>query len=380
MMSRLIKFMLPRNIKTFLPPNKTLDTLALRKLYKDKIIIIPSAKKMVTYKSKLAIDTENHLVVPKTIGYDDDFVVRLERATVWGSRGAVVTSDGALLIDQAREFGLIRSTDHTIFSKFLLKKPKVIEKTVAVVTTAGSNVYYHWLFDVLPRIGLLESAKVTQKIDLWVIDYKGLPFQYESLNILGISQESIINCDKNWEFHIEANTVWTTSLSSKINEISPFACAYLRKKFLSTKKDDAVQKRKSRIYISRKLVGNRLLINEDEIFAVLSEKYGFELVNLEDHPFHEQVNIFSNIEMVVGPHGSGFSNIVFSNPGTLAIDIQPSTFPVTCFLVLANIVGVEYVPIVGEGIPAINGNKKHDNVHIEMEHLEKIIQNHLKRS
>jgi Glycosyltransferase 61 len=53
---------------------------------------------------------------------------------------------------------------------------------------------------------------------------------------------------------------------------------------------------------------------------------GFEKVVLELLPFDEQVALFRRAECVIGGHGAGLSNIIFSPPGCRIVEIRNMTF------------------------------------------------------
>ena len=55
----------------------------------------------------------------------------------------------------------------------------------------------------------------------------------------------------------------------------------------------------------------RRLINEEELLEVL-EKYNFQNYFFEEMTMEEQIDLFSDAEIVIGPHGAGFANILFS--------------------------------------------------------------------
>jgi Glycosyltransferase 61 len=74
-----------------------------------------------------------------------------------------------------------------------------------------------------------------------------------------------------------------------------------------------------RIYVSRKLTTARRVINDDAVVEVLRDS-GFDIVYLEQMPLAEQIRIFRESDVVIGPHGAGLANIVFSNHGTTLIE------------------------------------------------------------
>jgi len=71
--------------------------------------------------------------------------------------------------------------------------------------------------------------------------------------------------------------------------------------------------------------GNRLFIgrrsnevrgyNQHEIFRV-AEGYGFRMVYAEDFDFAESVKLFREAEVIIGPHGAGWANLLFCTAET----------------------------------------------------------------
>ena len=79
---------------------------------------------------------------------------------------------------------------------------------------------------------------------------------------------------------------------------------------------------KSKIYIRREDANYRKIINEADLIIKL-RKQGFEIINPQHFDILEQMKIFSNAEMIVAPHGSNMSNIIFCKKGTKIIEISP---------------------------------------------------------
>ena len=80
--------------------------------------------------------------------------------------------------------------------------------------------------------------------------------------------------------------------------------------------------KKNKIYISRQNCNYRNLVNEDDVIIKL-KGLGFQILDLNDYEISEQVNLFSNAEIVVSPTGSGLTNIVFCKKGTKIFEISP---------------------------------------------------------
>jgi capsular polysaccharide biosynthesis protein len=77
-----------------------------------------------------------------------------------------------------------------------------------------------------------------------------------------------------------------------------------------------------RLYLSRS-GSSRKVANEPELYAAL-EPHGFEFVQPGELPFREQVRLFSQTRMAVGPHGANFAGGIFSPRMTALEFFQPA--------------------------------------------------------
>ena len=298
------------------------------------------------------------------------YILSLPNARVWGANGAVVTKEDVFLNDVSREFGINNtSKGHSIFRNLIFKKVELTKGTVAVCTTAGANVYYHWMLDVLPRIMMLKEAGLFEKVDYFVLNYTGLPFQKQTLSMLGIEENRVLTCNNNWDFHIEATTLLVPTLPSKLNEVNGYECGLI-KKYLYPDTDKKVTPK--RIYISRKKAGTRTVVNEGEVLQFL-QNFGFEEIVLETKTVGEQIALFSNAEMIAGPHGSAFMNIVFCRKEAILLDIIPDSNIVSCFYNLAAQCGVHYFGFIDKS-KEVNSSKKNDNVEVDMVSFSRFFQ------
>ena len=266
----------------------------------------------------------------------DAFVLRLPAGRVIGTKGAVITPEGFLLRDVSREFGNRRM--HSAFRKLSIGKTRKLQRNVAVLVTDGGSTFYHWMFDILPRLHLLEEAGVLQDIDVFILPKLNFPFQTESLQLLNIDKSKIIEASSE-DFNIQAENLFVPSLPSLLGTVNKWANTYLQNKltFLNLP-ETTVGKR---IYVSRNKANNRRLLNESDLTEML-QKAGFSIIQAEDYSFQEQIAIFQKAEVVVAPHGSGLSNIAFCKPGTTVVDLFSSNFVVPCFWTIANNCGLNY--------------------------------------
>jgi capsular polysaccharide biosynthesis protein len=305
------------------------------------------------------------------------FVAGIAEGRVWGRNGAVITPDDVLLGDISREFGRyggISNEAHSIFKQVKLSKIRKVKGKVAVIAAAGSQNYHHWLYDTLPRIGLLAKAGLIKEIDHFIIDYSGLKFQRDSLEVLGIPTEKVIASNDHWNFHIQADELIVTSLPARLGTISGWTVGFLRSVFLpEVGRDGAGQ----RLYLSRRKAPSRNLVNEKEILAILV-RLGFQPFYPEDHSIRETAAVFAAADSIVGVHGSGFANLAFCGTGTKVIDILAPKHLDPYYWILANSTGSVYGYIFGEGERLPEGtdlvrNKIDEDIYVNPAAFEKIL-------
>ena len=197
----------------------------------------------------------------------------------------------------------------------------------------GNNNYFHWLFDVLPRIKILEDAKKIRGIDYFLVPNLEENFQFETLKDLGLNINNLLS-SKEYR-HIKSNKIFATEhpwhkndqLKKNHENIPIWIVFWLRNKFLKKKRIT----KKIKIYIDRSdsksnVKSFRSIENENEIKFFL-KKNGFRIVKLTQLKFSDQVKLFYNSKTIVSNHGAGLSNIVFCNKKTKIIEFRtPRTF------------------------------------------------------
>ena len=76
--------------------------------------------------------------------------------------------------------------------------------------------------------------------------------------------------------------------------------------------------------------------------------------------FSETLRMFYRARMVIGLHGAGLANVIYSRPGTIVIEMicQPLSEVNTCYIHTAGILGHRYYAI------PVYGCSKHVNISI----------------
>jgi hypothetical protein len=264
----------------------------------------------------------------------DVSVAILENGRVVSNKGLIVTNNKILINDLSRSFGVPKFFKG--LPSILYKQKTFKEKNLAVITTDGFSTYYHWLFDVLPRIHLLLMADVTDGIDYFVLPELSCEFQKSSLKYFDFLASKIVEI-KIDEVFISHRLI-VPSLPSHLGTVNLWALNFLRQTFL---RNVVNTKSHRKLYISRRNATTRRLLNEQDIIEYL-ESLNFEIIEAENLKFEDQIKLFNEAEVVVSPHGSGLSNIVFCKKNTKVIDLFYGDFLVPCFWVISAQLELDY--------------------------------------
>jgi capsular polysaccharide biosynthesis protein len=279
------------------------------------------------------------------------FVVTIGYARVWGA-GNIITPDQQLLDDvsydfRAQRFSLVPKPS-SVVRYWRWQDPAWYDGRVAVLSTDGADIYYHWLFQLLPRIELMRRAGIkADSIDYFVVNDLAKSFQRESMQALGLDGGKVIESSK--VPYLKARQLIVPSIALGGGCYPSWMCQFLRGTFL----DDpsaAPTSTGRRLYISRGLATYRRVLNEVDVVQMLG-RHGFEVIKLEGLSMREQAEIMASCEAVVAPHGGGLSNLVFCGPGTKVIEIFSPELVAGYFWKLCNQLNLDYYYILGEGLP-----------------------------
>jgi capsular polysaccharide biosynthesis protein len=288
------------------------------------------------------------LLMDQAYDYPATFVATIPRGRVW-SDGYIITPDDKLLADVSVDFRIIDNGRSSISLYWKLQQIAENDGTVAVLATDGSDLYYHWLFQLLPRFELMRRAGIDlNSIDYFFINEIRRPFQRESLEALGIDQAKIIESSR--IPYLRARELIVPSVPLAGGCFRPWMLQFIRDTFLPKADADEIKSPRRRLYISRGLAGYRRVLNEAEVLECLRRR-GFEEIKFETLSVRQQAAAMASCEVVVAPHGGGFSNLVFCSPGTKVIEIFSPELVAAFFWKISSQLGLDYYYLLGKGAP-----------------------------
>lgn len=214
-------------------------------------------------------------------------------------------------------------------------------KSAMILFNKWSDGYAHWIRDDLTRIqGLREYERRTGEEPSIIFSPEPTPFQTEMMEILGFDDCRIYHWDGR-PTHIE-KLVISSPRRYKIQ--SRDAIQWLRKAVVSGINIDE-DRFSDYIYISRKDARRRHVVNEDEVLESLGQ-WGFKRVIPTEHSLPEQIAIFNQADIIVGPHGANLVNTIFADNSILVEIFGSHTHAVQ--LVTCNLVDCEYRALQAE--------------------------------
>ena len=252
--------------------------------------------------------------------------------------GGHLTSQGRLITTYLQTLDGKPPSQHDLFY-FSSRKffPRIYHADHPVVSlTAGwQGAFYHWMFEVLPRLHLIERAGyLGSAIYLEAAER----FQKESLQLLEIDPDKIINA------HAYAAVKAPRLIIPSVPQLpTEWSCSYLRNKLLPK----LTKKPPLRLYISRGDATRRRILNEEDVYTLLETK-GFQKVHLSKLSFKEQAEFFYAAEAVVAPHGAGLSHLLFCAPQTPVLEIFSPHYFQPCYWHVCDRIGLDYHYLVGK--------------------------------
>ncbi len=277
----------------------------------------------------------------------DVALIALDNVAILGPTGAVVdeTREAVLAIRGARDFPTYHDF-RTMPSRPVAKREANYINMVG--SYRGHAHFFHFLFDRLPRLYYLLNHFALGREKLVIVTNDDLPdFQREIYRALAerypnISYDAIPQGQR-WRFprlyHIDDFQPIKRTWASR--EVT----AFLRSLVLEgLRLPDTTPSR--RIYVTRSDTKKRRVTNEDALLPVLKAR-GFEIVAPGLLSLRDQAALFASASVVVGPHGAGMTNILFSPDGARVLELFPSNKVKNTYFLLAKSRGQIYRGFVG---------------------------------
>ena len=224
---------------------------------------------------------------------------------------------------------LVKANNNVCLKKGTPRIKKKIKGRVLSLAQGASGIsnYYHWLFDLLPKIKLYSEVYNIDDLK-YLYTSKLKKFQAETLIPLKLDKIKIIDMVKHR--HIEADEIICTDhpnyyegyVENESKKVPKWIVEWLKDTYLDYAKKFACN---DKIFIDRSSIISKhcQFINFEEISDFLTEK-GFTKYKTENLNFFEEIYLFKNAKFIVGAHGAGLANLAFCKERTKIIEIRPN--------------------------------------------------------
>lgn len=231
-------------------------------------------------------------------------------------------------------------------------KPIEICETVIVPWGTGGASYGDFVIKLLPKLirllGLL-SPEERHYTSICLPYFSGQPWAISYLSLLGIDKDRIL--DRSTTILIPPGGKLILGSGPQpshgiahINQVDLMLREFARAIPPISKNPWR------RLYISRR--SGRRMSNEQALLEGLRDR-NFEIVCLEDLTLLDQISLFRESVIIVGPHGAGHANIIWALPNTQLLEIFHPSWMHPCYAIISQIIGVRYHCLVahtGKGL------------------------------
>jgi capsular polysaccharide biosynthesis protein len=291
-------------------------------------------------------------------------VARLENCLVMGHRFVVLDSDRRPLEESIPTFLGARNPrwferDVGTLERLAGRPVVDIDEPAALLANGNWRNYWHWHAQSLPNIDLLRRAGLYPGVRLLGPELS--EWRAASLDFLGVRREDVVADSGTRIFrlrelyypsYLDKTQMWFQS-PELIRCFDGIAAAL---------RAEAGDETPELLYISRLDSRRRRLVNEEELADAL-EALGFVAVIPGELDYRRQVAMASRARVIVGLHGAGLTNLVFSPLGSTVVEIMPEYWykeEKSVFRVLAQLKGSKYSAIVSHRCDAATMNWRLD--------------------
>ncbi len=314
---------------------RSLEEVIYRKSIKKHIVDIVAIHEPIIVKYKFPEDYPPCFRRDKT--FEKRCLYLLKDVYVSPASGMVWLPEGYILEESVGSLLRIMGWGGILHEPLLRNQTLPIEGLIVACPPTG---YFHWLFEIMPNILHALSRFPESKI---LVSTKSPKYLIDALELLLGSEE------------YKRRTIFSQNPLRVPNLVMPQIEVYsgfehpgdinkLRSKFKSRTIPNETN---MLVYISRSRTSKRRLANEHLLEHKL-QALGFNVVYCEDMLFIDQIGLFSNAKFVVGPHGAGLSNMIWSDLPCEIFEIFPFNLFNDCYARLAVELGFGYNYVVCE--------------------------------
>jgi capsular polysaccharide biosynthesis protein len=228
-------------------------------------------------------------------------------------------------------------------------KKKINGRVFNLAQGASGNNYFHFMFDIIPKLKLLKEVEKIIDIDYFYVP-KIQKWQLKIYELLSLNKNKLIDSEQ--YRHINATEIITVdhpwyfknNFQNEVINIPDWIIKDNRKSFFNF----ALKfNNNNKIFLDRSSskYSHCQITNNDEFKKILEIK-GFTSYKVEELTFQEQIYLFQEASIIIGAHGAAFTNIIYCKPKTKIIEIIPTSHPNKKCERISNILNLNHHKII----------------------------------
>lgn len=340
----------PRTVTLSRPRETRLREVALR----DPRVIMPSERVRLRVDHMVGDRAQLHHFLPEGVRDDpepyyetDDInVYEIDDCMVLFPDGVVIAGDELFdrtlfLVYRERYAEILRSDGTLVVDE---ANTTLVTEPTFLFHCGSQNNYFHWHMDVLPKcLALDEVHRPGMRL---AIPKLSAGFQRETVSRITARVATARPVSPNGlELVRFRKLFYAPGLSGDAVRPSPAIA-----RFFEDDLDDAsaaLSDPPKRIYLTRGDNPRRRLVNEELVTHALRAR-GFTLLNPGDLTVREQRHLFRHCELVVGPHGAAFTNLLYTRSCAGVVELFPDRYMHVGVQRIANLKGFPYGFVLGK--------------------------------
>lgn len=302
----------------------------------------------------------------RDVVFEPEFVWNLERDRT--IRSIRIASSGTILLNRRylldTDFGSVAGVADRPLKK------RHAEMDVAIVPWSHKwATYYEFVIHILSKLCWIREVVDASSWAQAKVCYPLLftPYESQYLSLLEVGQGSLVNTREN--VAIEARSTIISNLQRDNRLLTPSRLAALRRAFLS---DQPPVTGGRRMYLSR-AGWKRQVTNEAEVRR-LASSYGLEVIESIPESVEEQIRMFSEASLVVSPHGSALTNLVWCTPGTRVIELFTKSFTPDLYACISAALGLRHSYLVDDAAESHHWTNMHKDMVVDIRSLASAIE------
>lgn len=265
-------------------------------------------------------------------------VLHLPDGTALGGFGVFMTPDHTLIADHTITDRKLDPFLQAIAEESLKRPFRQLEGDAICLTAMWSDLYFHWLLEIFPRLMLLDLA--TLPYDYLLLSNPEPKFIKESLGKLGIPASKLVRCGE--YDRVGADQLIIPSYVSPTPSLpEPDVLAWHREVFPPGAPNG------QRVYLTAGSPGKGLqLANEAELFPVLTG-FGFRIVHPQTLSISQFATLMGQSQIVITASSEHLTNLIFCPPETTVVEVLPPEQPpvISSYRRLAERANVAYLSL-----------------------------------